>query len=223
MESLLEKQSRENKEPTAQFYGVIIPVSYKINDALTILKSDSSSFLIQNFSDPDYPSPNINLLELNRNSLNAQILDLKVTSSVDLIIQSNFFARSSANSFPNNFSFDLYLSIFNVTGYTTSDYIPILQIKLGKINYDSATNQFSRVNQTTKYILSDINLSFDPSQEKTTKSEYDKIINGESKISIISGFNGSTLTAAQKQYMFNNRSFFNETSVIFLYKGLTRL
>lgn len=222
-ESLLEKQNRENKEPTSQFYGLSVPVTYRTYDNLTNLAPDPIGFLAQNTSDFDYPQANVNLLWFNQVSLNSEVLDFKTLKEINLILNLNWFSRSSANSFPSNFDFDIYLNVYEITGLSFSNYIPVLQIKLANIIYDSATNDFTRLNQTIKLNLSDTVDSFDTNVSKITKDQYERLKSGQTRLSFLVGFNGQSLGSAQKQYMYNNRIFVNESSIILLYKGIRKL
>jgi hypothetical protein len=223
-ESLLEKQNRENKEPTSQFYGNTYNQQFRLYDDNTPLIQDSTGYLYQNLNDTSYPSPNILLKNFNFYTLNIQSLEFNSISSVILLLEINFFCLSSPATFASDFNFDIWLVFQHNIAEQLLLYEPLLKIKLGTVTYSTATNQFSYISKILKFNLSDTDNSLDFVAERTKLSneQYKRLVEGKLLISYIAGFDTSTLSAAQKAYMYN-RQFINKSYANLLYKGISKL
>jgi hypothetical protein len=225
-DEIKEKQVRDDKEPRSQFYGISIPIMHDFGGLgdLNILENDGTGFLRQDFFDPDYTATNGNIIQVNYSTLNNKILGLDILSGVDLIVQTNIINRpNGAISYNSAFNVDIVLTIYNVTGEGSSDYIPFLQVNLGKIIFDPTTSQFfKKLSNTIKFDLSETVSIFSSTVPKLTNDSYDRLINGTANLAFIVGFDGGILTPAQKQMM-QSRIIFNTTRIIFLYKGVSKL
>ena len=206
LESLLEKKNKEEKEPRNQLnpinktidivYGNIYSEKLTINDLpLFPLKLDGTGFLIQENGDIDLPPPNYLNLWYSTNSTDWRLLGFDSLDNVRLHANIQFYRRSNVPSFGSNFSFSYYLVIAQVTNpnpetVVATDYQPFVQLNLGTVNYNSATNTFSPINYNQFIDISAL-------------SQYNNLITGNLKISCYFGVIASSLTVPQKQFLAN--------------------
>jgi len=232
IDGLLEKQNRENKEPTSQFYGLVYSqeISQEVSKSFTWgLIADSQGFLIPDIFNPDYSLPNYLPFWFSSATFNTSDLDFQRLENIRLNCSINWFRRSNVVSFGSSFSFDLYCQIVEATNINPelvqiNDYIPVMQIKVGTVTYNSANNTFSNIRTKLNFDLSDttFNQDFINNPTEITQTTYDRIKAGASNLIVYFGFQNSTLTVAQLQFL-DNRPFENTSQIQLLYKGLSKI
>jgi hypothetical protein len=233
LDNLLERQKRQDKEPRSQFFRLIYQQSMNtvyFNDiALSPLITDNQGFLKLNENDFDYPAPNTSPVFYNVLSSNYQDFNFSSLSNISLLANINWFRRQNVVSNPTNFSFNLWLCVAEINNsnqqiLTNNDYSPLLKINLGTVNYVASSNTFTNINHRKVSDLSNfvINQNFGGEQLQITSTQYDRIKNGESRLSTWIGFDTATVSAGNKSFLYN-RPFILNADIQLAYKGLSKL
>lgn len=227
IDSLLERKIKSEKEPRIESYAMVFTSSYSVEDFTFPFKQNSDGFLTLYVLDNDYPPPNFNFLSFSYSSLNAEQLNYDRIVKTNLIFDINWMRTTVNTNFGSDFSFDLYLNIYEMLDDTVTNFDPFLQLNIGTINFDTALNKMTMLNKTIQ-----LNLSKDITQEqifingveedKITIEQLYRLQNGKLTFSAAIGFDVDNLSAPIKNWLYNNNSFKTRAKITFAYYGKTK-
>ncbi|MGL5078862.1 MAG: hypothetical protein ACRDBG_23945 [Waterburya sp.] len=214
IDDLVENKNRNDKEPKKLNLPPTIYEQRLNNVYLTamMLTPDLQGFFIH----PDVAT--FDLIKKNALfSLSISELEFKKLKSIRLVLNGSYFSSNTAPGFGSDFSFDVFYQVIKAD--SSNNYQPLLQIKVGTINYTNTTGVFSSLEIKRTLNLSDvINSQTFNQQEQTqiTQTQYSQL--SDDRIVAYLGYSPVGLTAAQQNFI-NLFGLSNNLNLSLLYYG----